>query len=118
MANSEIVHKMRRAKYIEKEKAFIYLAPARLVDETYPEEEEILIQGVIDSFYIDEEGITLIDYKTDYVDSNQKALSIAEIKQKYAKQLELYGEALSRITQLKVVHKYIYLYNINEWISL
>ncbi len=118
MASSEIVHKMRRAKYIEKEKAFIYLAPARLVDETYPEEEEILIQGVIDSFYIDEEGITLIDYKTDYVDSNQKALSIAQIKQKYAKQLELYGEALSRISQLKVAHKYIYLYNINEWISL
>lgn len=118
MANSEIVKKMRRAQYVEKEKAFIYLANAKLVNEAYPEGEEILIQGVIDSFYIDEEGITLIDYKTDYVDKEQKELSIQRIKEKYIKQLELYSLALSDITKLTVAHKYIYLYNVNEWIHL
>ena len=96
MAQSDVVQKMKKAKFIEKEKAFIYLAPAKVVDENYPLDEEILIQGVIDSFYIDEEGITLIDYKTDYIDKGQKALSIEKIKQKYTKQLELYGEEIGR----------------------
>ena len=118
MAQSDVVQKMKKAKFVEKEKAFIYLAPAKVVDENYPLDEEILIQGVIDSFYIDEEGITLIDYKTDYIDKGQKALSIEKIKQKYTKQLELYGEALAGITHLQVAHKYIYLYHINEWIAL
>lgn len=118
MSQSEIVQKMRQAKHVEKEKAFIYLAPAKVVDSKYPQDEEILIQGVIDAYFIDEEGITLLDYKTDYVDKTQIEASKEKIKARYKKQLEFYAMALEGITKISVAHRYIYLYNINEWIEL
>lgn len=118
MAQSEIVEKMRNAQYVEKEKAFIYLAKASLVDPSYPEEEEILVQGVIDNFFVDDEGITIIDYKTDYVDCQNIEQSKQKIKARYEKQLALYARALEDITKISVAHQYIYLYNINEWMQL
>ena len=118
MANSEIVEQMRKAKHVEKEKAFIYLAKANLIDETYPEDEEILIQGVIDSYFINEEGITIIDYKTDYINPNDIEESKQKIRDKYKKQLDFYAMALEDITKISVAHRYIYLYNINVWMHL
>jgi len=118
MSQSVVIEKMRKAQYIEKEKAFIYLAKASLVDDTYPEDEEILIQGVIDAYYIDEEGITLVDYKTDYIDRNNIEASKAKIRARYQKQLAFYAMALEDITKISVAHQYIYLYNINEWMHL
>ena len=118
MAQSEVVDKMRAAQHVEKEKAFIYLARADEIDPSYPKNEEILIQGVIDGFFIDEEGITVIDYKTDYIDLTDVVKSKRKIREKYKKQLELYAMALSNITKISVAHQYIYLYNINEWMHL
>lgn len=118
MANSEIVEQMRNAKYVEKEKAFIYLAKATLIDEAYPEDEEILIQGVIDSYFMNEEGITIVDYKTDYINPNDIEGSMQKIRDKYKKQLDFYAMALEDITKISVAHRYIYLYNINEWMHL
>ncbi|MBQ1275392.1 MAG: hypothetical protein IIY08_08400, partial [Cellulosilyticum sp.] len=72
----------------------------------------------IDAYFIDEEGITILDYKTDYVDLKDIETSKEKIKARYKKQLEFYAMALQNITNIKVVHRYIYLYNINEWIAL
>ena len=118
MANSEIVEQMRKAKNVQKEKAFIYLAKASLIDETYPEDEEILIQGVIDNYFINEEGITIVDYKTDYINPNDIEGSKQKIRDKYKKQLDFYAMALEDITKISVAHRYIYLYNINVWMHL
>ncbi|MBP3886134.1 MAG: helicase-exonuclease AddAB subunit AddA [Cellulosilyticum sp.] len=118
MSQSDVVEKMRRAEHFEKEKAFIYLAPASLVDPSYPEDEEILIQGVIDAYFIDEEGITVVDYKTDYVDLKNIEASKEKIRIRYQKQLAFYAMALEGITKISVAHQYIYLYNINEWMHL
>ena len=118
MSTSQVVSKMRQAKQFEKEKAFIYLAPAPLVDPSYPENEEILIQGVIDAYFIDEEGITIVDYKTDYIDRNDIEASKEKIRIRYEKQLAFYAKALEDITKISVAHQYIYLYNINEWMHL
>lgn len=50
-----------------------------------------LIQGIIDAFWLEEDGIVLLDYKTDHVDSAK------QLKDRYGAQLMLYGEALNRI---------------------
>lgn len=118
MAQSEIVAQMRKAKQVEKEKAFMYLVQANVISEDYPEDEEILIQGVIDNFFVNEEGITIVDYKTDYIDPKDINSSKKKIQEKYKKQLEFYAMALQDITKISVAHKYIYLYNINEWIEV
>lgn len=55
------------------------------------DKELTLIQGIIDVFWIEEDGIVVLDYKTDRVKTEK------ELADRYASQLKLYGEALERI---------------------
>jgi ATP-dependent helicase/nuclease subunit A len=57
--------------------------------------EQILLQGVIDCFFEEEDGIVLVDYKTDRVSEEKELLARAE---HYRDQLEAYAEAITRIT--------------------
>lgn len=118
VAASEVFKRMKKAEHVWKEKAFVYLAPAREVDEDYPEDEEVLIQGVIDTCFVEEDGIVLVDYKTDYVDLEHMEQSIEKIKDRYRIQLDLYGRALSHIMTIPVKEKWLYLYSINKWIKI
>ncbi|MDU6358407.1 MAG: helicase-exonuclease AddAB subunit AddA [Clostridiales bacterium] len=118
MATSTMIERMEKSKHVWKEKAFVYLLPANEVDETYDLEEEILLQGVVDTCFIEEEGLVIIDYKTDYVDGRKLKASIERIKRRYQVQLDLYARALSEITGLPVKEKCLYLYHIDEWITL
>ena len=52
------------------------------------------------------------------MDQTQIEASKEKIKARYKKQLEFYAMALEGITKISVAHRYIYLYNINEWIEL
>lgn len=75
----------------------------------YPElgdtDEKILLQGVIDCFFYEDDEIVLVDYKTDRYDN------IGEIHEKYDRQLELYKYALEKITKKTVKESYIYLFS-------
>lgn len=117
-ANSHVVERMRKAKYVWKEKQFVYLIKASKVDQSYPEDEEILIQGIVDSFFIEDDGIVIIDYKTDYISEAAQEQSIEKVKLRYQRQLEIYAEALSGITKMPIKQKYIYLYSIDKWIEV
>ena len=70
---------------LEREKPFVMSVPAQLVWEESKPEEEVLVQGIIDVFWEEEDGIVLLDYKTDRVDNAE------ELIRRYKKQLELYG---------------------------
>jgi len=118
LAQSSMITRMKEAKHVWKEKQFIYLADAKMIDVQYPENEKILIQGVIDTLFIEQDGIVIIDYKTDYVDENYLQQSIQNIKERYQRQLDLYAQAVEGITKEPVKEKFIYLYAINEWIQL
>ena len=118
VTHSEITERMRSAKHVWKEKLFVYLLNAKAISEDYPESEEILIQGIIDTLFIEEGGTVIIDYKTDYIDLKHKRESINKIKERYSSQLFLYAKALEGITKMPVKEKYIYLYQINEWLKL
>ena len=99
---SKIWNEMKSAKEVYREKPFYITVPAK---EIYGEdvEEEILVQGIIDLYYIDEKDkITLVDYKTDYVQQEQELIS------KYKSQLELYKKALEEALGKKVSKVYIY----------
>lgn len=76
--------------------------------------EMILIQGIIDVFWLEEDGIVLLDYKTDRVDSEE------QLKHMYAEQLELYRDALERIfpKPIKVKEKYLYSFRLNRAIQV
>ena len=76
--------------------------PASELDPDYPEDEMTQIQGIIDVFFEEKDGIVLLDYKTDHV-KEENAL-----KERYAVQLRLYAEALEQLTGKKVKEKLIY----------
>ena len=87
---SNIWKEMKKAKKVYKERPFFINIPAK---EIYKEEieEKILIQGIIDLYYINEnDEIILVDYKTDYVERGKEQ----ELIEKYKKQLELYCKAI------------------------
>ncbi len=64
--------------------------------------EPVILQGIIDAFFIEDGEIVLVDYKSDHVREAETLIG------RYQKQLELYAEALERITGLRVKEKLIY----------
>lgn len=86
-----------QAGMLEREKPFVMSIPAQLVWEESKPEEEVLVQGIIDVFWEEEDGIVLLDYKTDRVDNSE------ELIRRYKKQLELYADALNRFGAGKTV---------------
>lgn len=98
---------------LEREKPFVMSVPANLVWEESRPEEEVLIQGIIDVFWEEADGIVLMDYKTDHVDNAQ------ELVHRYKKQLELYADALNRFSGEKPVKEIlIYSFALAETIRL
>ena len=101
---SKIWDEMTHAHVVQREKAFYISIPAK---EIYKEEleENILVQGVIDLFYINAQNeLVLVDFKTDYVEDRNEQILI----EKYKVQLKLYKKALEEALQKKVDKVYIY----------
>lgn len=113
---SDTAKRMRAAAEqgaLEREKPFVMSVPANLVWEDSRPEEDVLIQGIIDVFWEEADGIVLLDYKTDHVDNAQ------ELGRRYKKQLELYADALSRFSDEKPVKEIlIYSFALAETILL
>ena len=79
--------------------------------EIYPEDrsgEKILVQGIIDVYFEEGDGLTVLDYKTD------KVKTAGELKEKYHAQLDYYAEALEKLTGKPVKEKIIYSFSLGE----
>ena len=101
---SSIWDEMTHAHLVQREKAFYISVPAK---EIYHEkiEENILVQGVIDLFYINAQNeLVLVDFKTDYVEDRNEQVLV----DKYDVQLKLYKRALEDALHRKVNKVYIY----------
>ena len=91
---SELGKAMAAAKQCRREFKFSVLVPA---GDYYPEvgqEEEVLLQGVIDAWFSDGDGITLVDFKSDRV----TAASQTQRAKGYLPQLQAYSRALEEMT--------------------
>ena len=103
---SPVAERMRAAAErggLYQEQPFVFALPA---DEILKKEsrEPILIQGIIDVFFEEEDGIVVLDYKTDYVPENPEET----LRERYAAQLALYARALYEITGKPVKEKIMY----------
>ena len=101
---SKIWNEMLQAKEVQREKPFYINIPAR---EIYDEEleENVLVQGIIDLYYINDAGeLILVDFKTDYVENRDESILI----DKYKVQLDLYKSALIQALGRNVDKVYIY----------
>ena len=84
-----------------------------LPEETY-KDEKIRLQGIIDCFFEEEDGIVLFDYKTDYVERGNEE----KILDKYKMQIKYYKKALEKITNKQVKECYLYLFGINKEVEM
>jgi len=101
---SEIWREMVQAKEVQREKPFYINIPAK---EIYKEdlEEKILVQGIIDLYYITQDNeLVLVDFKTDFVENKDEQILI----DKYKTQLDLYKRALERALNRNVDKIYVY----------
>jgi len=95
-----------------REQPFVLSVEATRLNPQFSKDEKVIIQGIIDVFYIKEDEVYLLDYKTDQVKK------IDELVSRYGIQLDYYKETLERITGKKVVKNMIYSFKFNEMIEL
>ncbi|MGN0505032.1 MAG: helicase-exonuclease AddAB subunit AddA [Lachnospiraceae bacterium] len=105
--SSPLAGRMRTAEeagLLYREQPFVLGIPAR---ELYPEadtSEPVLVQGIMDAFFVENGEIVLLDYKTDYVKQDAKE----ELTKKYRTQLCYYKRALEQLYGLPVKEMRIY----------
>ncbi len=94
-----------------REKPFVLGINADRLNSRFPSEETVLIQGIIDVFFIEDDHIVLLDYKTDSVKTGE------ELVLRYKTQMDYYEEALRRITGSDVTERILYSFALNEPVS-
>lgn len=112
---SDLARRMGEAEKnsnLYKEQPFVLGIPANTMNPDFPSEEVVLIQGVIDAYFVEDGEVVILDYKTDRVDSGE------ELIKRYKAQLEYYASAVSKLTGLTVKEKLIYSFALNETIAL
>ena len=78
------------------------------------EGERVLLQGVVDCALMEEDGITVVDFKTDAVTEQTLAKAAAG----YAVQVRTYGEALSRIYEMPIKAQYLYFFALDRFVEV
>ena len=108
--NSEIGQRLLKSDKVFREVPFEVELPLKDIY-SINAEEKIILQGVIDCFFYEDDEIVLIDYKTDnYSDIN-------EIREKYSQQLQLYKYAIEKISKKVVKNQILYLFSTKSMIQ-
>ncbi len=76
--------------------------------------EQVLLQGVVDCALLEDDGITVIDFKTDYVTEE----TLPRVVERYRPQVQTYGEALSRIYESPIKAQYLYFFHIGRFVEV
>ncbi len=112
---STLWNKLKIAQEIHKEEPFYISKSAKEIYGIENNDDEIIIQGIIDLYYRNEEGkIVLVDYKTDYVEEGQEEKLI----KKYKEQLYMYKDALEQSLQENVSEIILYSVYVQKEINI
>lgn len=109
----------KRIRLAEKEGRLFREQPfviGRQAKEFYNETEStelVLLQGIIDVFFEEDNELVLLDYKTDYVGAN----GIEFLKKRYHTQFECYKQALEQITGKTVKEMILYSFAMDKAVN-
>ena len=112
---SRIAKRMEKAAEkgaLYKEQSFFLGVPANLVKKEFPQEEMMLVQGIIDAYFEEDGEFVLVDYKTDRVENG------AELITRYKVQMDYYAKALEQALGKKVKEVVLYSLSLNEEVSV
>lgn len=110
--NSEIGRRMTSAAKkgkLYKERQFMIGVPMCEVEQDKTSKELVLVQGIIDLYFEEEDGIVIIDYKTDFIPKGEKEEQ--EWVKRYEAQLLHYKKALEQMTGRCVKETYLYAFS-------
>lgn len=108
----ELAYRMWRAQeqgLLYREQPFVLGIDAKRLDPDLPEGEKVLIQGIIDVFFIEDSEIVLLDYKTDVIDS------LEALWNRYNVQIQYYEEALTKLMQMPVKERILYSFYLEKY---
>ncbi|MBQ9832858.1 MAG: PD-(D/E)XK nuclease family protein, partial [Clostridia bacterium] len=100
---SDIGRRLCASDRIERELKFNHRINASAVMDA-PDDEKILLQGMIDCCFIEDGEWVILDYKTDYIAYPSEKYEAA---QKHKKQVSLYADALFALSGIQVKEKYV-----------
>ena len=72
----------------------------------------VVVQGVIDAYFLEGDQVVLMDYKTDRVDQ------ISDLVSRYHVQLDMYAKTIHQLTGRMVTEKIIYAFHFDDSINL
>ena len=110
--SSDLGKRLVNAKRIERELPFSMLFDGKRVYDTLEDGENLFLQGIIDTAFEEDGEWILVDYKTDRVKSGE------DLIKRYKIQMDLYKEALQRLTGMPVKACYIYSFRLHDAISI
>ena len=110
--SSDLGQRLINAKRIERELPFSMLFEGKRVYDTLEDGENLFLQGIIDTAFEEDGEWVLVDYKTDRVKSGE------DLIKRYKIQMDLYKEALQRLTGMPVKACYIYSFRLHDAISI
>ena len=108
----ELAYRMWRAQeqgLLYREQPFVLGIDAKRLDPDLPKGEKVLIQGIIDVFFIEDGEIVLLDYKTDVIDS------LEALWNRYNVQIQYYEEALTKLMQMPVKERILYSFYLEKY---
>lgn len=114
---SELGNRFREAAKrgdLFKEEVFLRSLPGRELRAEWAVDDQMTLIGIIDVFFVEGDGIVLLDYKTDSIPKGSENY----LAEKYQAQIDLYAEALEAISGKKVQEAYLYSVSEEETIQL
>ena len=111
---SPLAQRIREGRNLLREYRFALLVPASLYDKSMDHTEEMMLQGVVDCCYETDEGLVIVDFKTDRIRPGEEA----ERTEVYRPQLEAYAHALEQVLEKKVASRILYFFATGREVAL
>ena len=105
---SELYRRIISSNTVRREMRFLSEIAANRIDNTVNIDANIIVQGAIDLCFVEDDGVVVLDFKTDRVDS------LAQLVDCYGEQLEIYSTAAQKIFGMPVKEKIIYSFHLGE----
>ena len=110
---TELGNKLRSGANVLREFKFSILDDAGRYGEGL-DNEQVLLQGVVDCALIEEDGIIVIDFKTDFVTEE----TLDTVVERYRGQIGAYAQAISRIYGMRIKDKFLYLFHLDRFVGI
>lgn len=111
---SELGKRMKVAQEggkLYREQPFVYGIAANRLSTEFPASEKVLIQGIIDAYFIEDDEIVVLDYKTDRIREPK------ELVDRYETQLRYYTESLEKLVGKRVKEKLLYSFSLSQTVE-